>query len=584
MNTITKDLSAAVGAAFEECGYGASHGIVTPSNRPELCQFQCNGAFAAAKKHGVAPMVVAAEVAERLQGGTFCRAEAVKPGFINITLTDEYLAARCAEIALDPFLGVPQTGAGSTVVVDYGGANVAKPLHVGHLRAAIIGEAVKRLARASGMKAIGDVHMGDWGLQMGLVIAQLSEQNPHWRCFAPDFDPEKDTVPPLNVDELNDIYPEASKRSKTDAEFNEKAHRITAELQAGHPAYTAVWREIMRVSVDDLKRNYGRLRVSFELWYGESDAEKYVPDMMEILRSSGFLRFSDGAQIVDVEEPGDTAPVPPVIVKKSDNSNMYATTDLATLLQRERDFSPDEIWYFTDKRQNLHFKQVFRCAKKTGIVPEKTGLFHMGFGTMNGPDGKPFKTREGGVMRLSELLDSVTAAALSKLKDSEFVQEGDQTALAEKVGIAALKFGDMINHPTKDYVFDMDKLLSFEGKTGVYLLYTVTRINSILRKAGPGSGEAPPSGVYSASERDLMLTLVMTGDAYEHALAERSPSYICDNAYRTAVAFSRFYHENHILTEQDPVKRSSWLALCRLTGRLLTAQLDVLGIETVENM
>ncbi len=306
--------------------------------------------------------------------------------------------------------------------------------------------------------------------------------------------------------------------------------------------------------------------------------------MMDVLRDSGFLRLSDGAQIVDVEEPGDTAPIPPVIVKKSDNSNMYATTDLATLLQRERDYSPDEIWYFTDKRQNLHFTQVFRCAKKAGIVPAGTGLYHMGFGTMNGPDGKPFKTREGGVMRLSELLDSVASAALSKLRDSEFVSEGDHEALAEKVGIAALKFGDMINHPTKDYVFDIDKLLSFEGKTGVYLLYTVTRINSILKKAGLGGGASALSGPRSDSERDLMLALISTGDAYEHALAERSPSYVCDNAYRTATAFSRFYHENHILSEPDPGKRASWLALCGLAGRLLTAQLDVLGIDTVENM
>ncbi len=586
MNTLIFDLSTAAGKAFSACGYDAGLGAVTASDRPELCQFQCNGAFSAAKQHRKAPLLIAAEVAALLEEEPFiASAEAVKPGFINITLKDEYLASRCAELARDPNLGVPQTRSGRTIIIDYGGPNVAKPLHIGHLRSAIIGEAVKRLALKMGMRVIGDIHMGDWGLQMGLVIAELSLRNPEWRCFAPDFDPETEAVPAMDVEELNEIYPCASKRSKTDEPFNEKAHLITARLQSGHPAYTAVWREIIRVSVEDLKRNYARLNVNFDLWYGESDAEKYVPELLDILSESGHLHMSDGALVVDVAEPEDTAPMPPILIKKSDNSNMYATTDLATILQRERDYHPDAIWYVVDKRQSLHFSQVFRCAKKTGVLPARTELTHLGFGTMNGPDGKPYKTREGGVMQLSELIDSVTSAALDKLKASEFVTASEQKDFAQKVGVAALKFGDLINHRSKDTIFDMDKFLSFEGKTGVYLLYTITRINSILRKADMAmDGTRAPSGIYSPSERELILSLLQTGEAFEHALSDGAPNYICESAYKVAVAFSRFYHENHILTQTDQSIRASWLALCQLARRILVLQLDVLGIQTVENM
>ncbi len=586
MNTVTGDLSRAVGAAFEKCGFDPSIGTVTVSDRPELCQFQSNGAFRAAKEKRMAPLAAASMVAEVLNGEDFiAHAEAVKPGFINITLTDGFLCERCRQISQDPYLGVPQLGEGRTLVVDYGGPNVAKPLHVGHLRAAIIGEAVKRIASACGMKAIGDTHMGDWGLQMGLVIAQLNEEHPDWRCFSPDFEPEKESAEHIDVNSLNEIYPKASQRSKTDEVFSRKAHEVTALLQSGHPGYTAVWKEIMRVSVEDLKRSYDRLNVHFELWYGESDSEKYVPRLMDILRDSGQLVYSDGAQVVHVQEEGDSAPIPPVIIKKSDNSNIYATTDLATILQRRLDFSPDAIWYVVDKRQSLHFTQVFRCARKTGVLPASTELLHLGFGTMNGRDGKPYKTREGGVMQLSVLLDTVTGAAMEKLRESEFVSGSSLEDYAERVGVAALKFGDLINHRTKDYIFDIDKFLSFEGKTGVYLLYTVTRMNSILKKAGtPYSGELWPETVTTDTERELILSIIQAGEAFQHAFEDKAPNHVCECAYRIASAFSRFYHENHILTQPDPDIRRSWLALCHLSRRVLVMLLDVLAIETVENM
>jgi len=582
MNTLIYDLSALMGEAFAKCGYDAAYGQVSSSDRPELCQFQCNGAFRAAKLAKKAPLAVAGEVAEILaQSEIIAKAEAVKPGFVNFDLTDEYLAKRCMEVSCDEHLGVPQLQQGRKVVVDYGGPNVAKPLHIGHLRAAIIGEAVKRIHKACGAEVIGDIHMGDWGLQMGLVIAQMSEKYADWRCFAEDFDPAKEAVNEIDVNELNEIYPYASARSKTDEEFSIKAHRITAQLQAGHPGYTAVWKEIMRVSVADLKRSYERLNVDFEVWYGESDAEKYVEPLLKEL--GGHLRESDGAQVVDVELEEDTAPVPPIIIKKSDGSNMYATTDLATILQRQRDWAPDEILYVVDKRQSLHFTQVFRCAKKAGIVPDSTKLEHLGFGTMNGADGKPYKTREGGVMQLSVLIDSVTQAAREKLASSEFVNEADLDEYARKVGVAALKFGDLINQRAKDYIFDIDKFLSFEGKTGVYLLYTVTRMNSILRKAD-SEVKAAPAAIHGDADRDLMLTLLLTGEAYQHAANEGAPNYICDNAYRIAAAFSRFYHDNHILTEEDAEKRADWLALCALTRRVMIALLECLAIDTVENM
>lgn len=586
MTNIINDLTKIVSEAFEDCGYDKNLGEVSVSDRLDLCQFQCNGAFAGAKQYRKPPFVIAEEVAEKISGNEiFKSVQMVKPGFINITLTDEAILKKAKEITDDINLGIPQADKSDTIVLDYGGANVAKPLHIGHLRSAIIGESLKRIARAMGNKVISDVHLGDWGLQIGLVIAELSERNPHWKCFSPDFDPKKDKVNPIDVDELNEIYPYASKKSKADEVFKEKARAITAELQGGHEGYIAVWKEIMRVSIKDLKENYGKLDVDFDLWYGESDADKYVDELLDILNNKGIMHESEGAMVVDVEEETDKAQVPPVIIKKSDNSNIYATTDLATMIQRQKDFAPDRIWYVVDKRQGLHFTQVFRCAKKAGILPESTELVHLGIGTMNGSDGKPYKTRDGGVMRLSDLLDTVNKAAFEKMSDENFESEEEKREAAQRVAIAAVKFGDLSNHITKDYIFDIDKFLSFEGKTGTYLIYTVTRINSILRKLE--FDEDKPmlfNGIYSDVERELLLNIILSGEAFKHALAERAPSVICDNAYRLASLFSTFYHDNHIMGETDTEKQSTWISLCILVRKLLLKHLDVLGIKAVEKM
>lgn len=586
MKAITQILSEFVSQAFEIAGYDPSLGVVTASDRLDLCQFQCNGAFSAAKQYHKAPFIVAEQVAEVLKSdGIFSKVEVAKPGFLNLTLKDSYLLEHANAIAADPNLGIPMADKPATIVLDYGGPNVAKPLHIGHLRSAIIGESIKRIARAAGHKVIGDIHLGDWGLQIGLVITELQVRYPEWRCFAADFDPAADEIAPLNTALLSEVYPFASKKSKTDEEYAKKAHQATYELQNGRPGYIALWKEILRVSIEDMKGNYEKLGVTFDLWYGESTADRYVPRLMNILAEKNLLTESDGALIVEVADPEDKAPMPPVIVRKSDHSSNYATTDLATIIQREEDFHPDKIWYVVDNRQELHFTQVFRCAKKAGLVPPRTELEFLGFGTMNGADGKPYKTRDGGIMKLEDMIATVTAGAQEKLEASNFVDKADYQDIARKVGVAAIKFGDLINQRSKDYVFDLSKFFSFEGKTGTYLLYTITRINSILKKAGvPVNQPLPLTGVYTDSERELLLKILMGGDVFQRALAEKAPNYLCENAYQLANSFSKFYHDNHIIDEPDEGKKQSWLALISLVRQVLCKHLDLLGIEAVEHM
>ncbi len=561
MKTIIEALSEQVGKAFEACGYGPELGVVTVSDRWDLCQFQCNGAFAGAKLHKKAPLAIATEVAETLNnnsGGTFT-AEAFKPGFINIVLSDTYLSSLVTQINSDKHLGIPQIGQSETIVIDYGNANVAKPLHVGHMRTAVIGETLKRLAKAMGCRVIGDVHLGDWGLQMGLVIAEMEERG---ICG-------EQTAEALTADALSEIYPFASSKSKEDPEFKKKAKEITVQLQKGHEEYRKLGKRIVDVSVADMKKVYDRLDVHFDLWYGESNSEPYIEELLQILNEQNLMYRSEGALVVDVSEETDKAEIPPVIIKKSDGSNIYATTDLATLIQRQRDFAPTRVWYVVDNRQSMHFTQVFRCAKKAGIIPRETELMHVINGTVNGSDGKPYKTRDGGVMQLSEFLDLVAEKA------------------GEKLAMAAIKFGDLINHRQKDYIFDTDKFLSSEGKTGVYLLYCVTRINSILKKVQEnvdGCAVTDLSGVYSDSERELMLKILLSPECYKQAFTDKTPNDVCESAYQIATAFSKFYHDCHILTETSEEKRDSWLNLCRITRAVLLKHLEVLGIEPVDVM
>ena len=589
MNTITTTLSLLLKEAFEACGYDGALGVVTKSDRPELCQFQCNGAMKGAKLYKLPPFKIATAVTEKLADHpAFLKVEMVMPGFINLTLKNEYLTDYINETAADPAKGMPQLLAGKKVLVDYGGPNVAKPLHIGHLRSAIIGESIKRISLAAGGDAFGDTHLGDWGLQMGLVITELRERHPDWRCFAPDFDPEKDTVPPIDVKELNEVYPCASGKSKTDPEYSRVAHEVTAELQKKHPGYYALWKSFMEVSKADMKGIYDRLNVDFEYWYGESDAEDYVEELLALLEEKNLLEESEGARVVRVSREDDNAPMPPVIIKKSDNSNIYATPDLATMIQRRRLFDPDYVWYVVDKRQGLHFTQIFRAEKLAGILKEECACEHLGFGTMNGADGKPFKTRDGGVMQLNALLDTAYEKALASLDPAKFRDEEHRKEVADRLSVASVKFGDLINNRSKDYVFDFDRFLSCEGKTGAYLLYTVTRITSLLAKAERESLEIPAhldvTVDLSPAEKELLLTLADVGEYFEQAVTERAPNYIAEAAYRIASAFSVFYHDDRILSEEDGAKKANRLALCRMTKEKMEFLTYLLGIETVDVM
>ena len=573
MKSITDQLSEILGNAFTKAGYEAKYGQAVISGRPDLCQFQCNGALPNAKLFKKSPMVIANEVVSLLADDAMIeKVEVAAPGFINIILSDEFLVSYLTQVFNDSHLGIPQAEHNEVVVLDYGNPNVAKPLHVGHLRSTIIGESLKRIIMATGRTAIGDVHLGDWGLPMGLVLAELDER------YGTD-------IPTLTTDMLNEIYPFASKKSKIDESFLEKARTFTAQLQKKDPYLTEIWKKMIQLSVDDIRITFDRLNATFDYWYGESDSSNYVPELLNILRDKKLLTNSEGAQVVMIAEDDDKSTIPPVIIIKSNGSEGYATTDVATIIQRQRDFNPDKIWYVVDHRQNLHFTQVFRTARKAELVPNNTELTHLCFGTVNGKDGKPFKTRDGGVMQLSELLDSVTEYAYQKMRTSNVSDEHERRENAEKIGIAAIKFGDLINHYSKDCIFDIDKFMASEGKTGVYLLYVIARINSILRKIPTVELlEKKINGIYSDSERDLIMVLSLSGIAFVNAYNEKAPNIVCENAYKIAVAFSKFYQENHIINEENMEKKQSWLTLCEITKRVLEKHLYVLGIESVERM
>ena len=587
MKTIINKISEILGNAFSQAGYDVSYGRTTVSNRPDLCQFQCNGAMVGAKAYKKNPLQIATEVIEKMDKALFDKVEVVPPGFINMTLTDEAILEVIKEMNDDTDLGICKNSDNETVVVDYGGPNVAKPLHVGHLRSAIIGEAIKRMAKALGYNAIGDIHLGDWGLQMGLIITEYAEQNPDSLYLDEAYTGEYE---PLNItmDYLNEIYPKASKRSKEDEKYMARAQQATFDLQNGRRGYMALWEEIMRISVNDLKKSYDKLNVNFEYWYGESDADKYIPDMVDKFIKDGYAYESEGALVIDVEKPDDKAPMPPILIRKKNGSQIYATTDLATIVQRIEDFNPKMILYVVDNRQGLHFEQVFRCARKTGIVSEDVILEFDGFGTMNGKDGKPYKTRDGGVMKLSDLIDNVYNAALEKMIDAKTdldLSEEDKKDIALKVGISALKFGDLINYRAKDYIFDLDKFMSFEGKTGPYLLYTMVRLNSILAKAKERGYEVGSIGLPKTDvERDIMLKVSTLNEVFWQSFNDRAPSGICENAYQIAALANRFYYENKILAEEDEKRRGNLLALSEFILKILKLHMDILAIDVPEKM
>ncbi len=579
-------------AAFADCGYEEKYAKVVLSNRPDLCEYQCNGAMAAAKAYKKKPIDIAAEVAGKLdiQGekAIFSEAQALMPGFINLKLSPEFLAGYMNGMRAEEKLGSEDAEKPETIIVDYGGANVAKPLHVGHLRAAIIGESIKRMGRFLGHHVIGDVHLGDWGLQMGLIIEELRDRQPDLVYFDEDYQGEYPEEAPFTIGELEEIYPAASAKSKADPAFLERAHAATLKLQKGYAPYRAIWRHIMNISVADLKKNYANLNVEFDLWKGESDAEPYIEDMIQMLIDKGLAYESQGALVVDVAKETDTKEIPPCLIRKSDGASLYATSDLATIVEREQDFKPDRYIYVVDKRQGMHFEQVFRVAKRAGIVREDTPMIFLGFGTMNGKDGKPFKTREGGVMRLETLIKDIDQAVLARIMENRTMALKEAEETAKKVGLAALKYGDLSNQASKDYVFDVDRFISFEGNTGPYILYTIVRIKSILAKYGEQGGNAEEEKTILApagsTEKGLMLQLARFNEAVQTAFAETAPHKICQYVYELANACNSFYHETKILAEEDAARKESYIGLIILTRRVLEACIDLLGFEAPERM
>ena len=577
-------ISREVSGAFSAAGYDEAYGKVTVSNRPDLCEYQCNGALPAAKVYHKPPMAIAEDVAAQLAGNAnFERVEACRPGFINLRLSPASLADYLEKMRTSERFGVEPDPAACRMIIDYGGPNVAKPLHVGHLRSAIIGESLKRIFRFFGNDVVGDIHMGDWGLQMGLIIAELRERHPELPYFDEAFAGEYPAEAPFTIADLEEIYPAASAKSKADEAFAAKAHDMTRRLQEGDRGCRALWEHIMRLSVADLKKNYSRLDVDFELWLGESDAQPYIEPMLGIMQDKGLAQRSDGALVVDVSEPEDTKQIPPCILLKSDGATLYATTDLATLLQRMGDYQPGRIYYVTDKRQNLHFEQVFRAARKAGIVPPEVRLDHLGFGTMNGPDGKPFKTREGGVMRLERLIAEITEFVEKKIEDNQVVGDAERPETARKIAMAALKYGDLSNQPTKDYVFDLDRFAAFEGNTGPYILYTIVRIKSILSRAESADALCVRAAL-SPEEKAMQLVISRLADNLEFACRDSAPNLICAYIYELAGAVNKFYHETRILTEPDPEKKAGFLAGIALAKSVLETCIDLLGFEAPDKM
>ena len=594
MKTLIDLITEQVTNAFTGQGYDAKYGKVTLSNRPDLCEYQCNGAMAAAKEYKCAPFMISDKIAQALaENELFKSVESVKPGFINMKVSPAYLAKYVSDMKADEGrFGCDKAAHPKTIIVDYGGANVAKPLHVGHLRSAVIGESIKRIGKFMGHHMIGDVHLGDWGLQMGLIIVELKERKPDLVYYDESYTGEYPKEAPFTISELEDIYPTASKKSKEDEAFREAAMEATSQLQAGRRGYRALLAHILDVSVTDLKKNYDNLSVSFELWKGESDAQPYIPDMVQMMKDKGFAYMSEGALVVDVKEDTDTKEIPPCIILKSDGASLYSTTDLATIVMRMQDYNPDAIIYLTDQRQSMHFVQVFRCARKTGLVGPDVELTHIGFGTMNGKDGKPFKTRDGGVMRLEYLLDEINEEMLKKItenqkeKENLDISEEEAKQTAKTVALAAVKYGDLSNQASKDYCFDIERFTSFEGNTGPYILYTIVRIKSILKKytAKNSLPDAPILGAHSASEKNLMLVLSRFNAMMENAYEEKAPHKICAYIYELANAFNGFYHETKILSEEDPQVQASYIGLLVLTKNILETCIDVLGFSAPDRM
>ena len=581
MTSLAMELTRAAGEAFAAEGLDPAFGLVQASDRPDLAQFQCNGALAAAKAAKTNPRVIAQKIAARLDGDArFAKVTIAGPGFINLDLTDASLNALIARA------GEAVAPNGKTALIDFGGPNVAKPMHVGHLRSSVIGDCLQRLFRANGWRVVSDIHLGDWGLQMGQLISEVEARAIAPLYFDAAFKGPYPEQSPVTMEDLEELYPAASAACKADPTRLEKARRATVELQDGRPGYRALWRHFIAVSEAGLAREFDALGVRFDLWKGESSVHDLIAPMLQDLKARGLAEMNEGALVIPVAEDGDKKPMPPLLLVKSDGGVLYGTTDMATVVERMRDQHPDLILYVVDHRQHGHFEQVFRAARKTGISGRAL-LEHAGFGTINGPDGKPFKTRAGGVMKLYDLIAMAVVEAKSRLAEqglgADYSPE-ERESIARQIAVATIKFADLSNHRTTDYIFDLERFSKFEGKTGPYLQYATVRIQSILRKArdeGFGLGTA---AIHSPEERALILQLLSLEDAMLAAEQKRAPNILCDYAFTLAQNFSRFYAAHHILSEPDADLRASRLGLCAKTLSVMISTLDLLGIAVPERM
>lgn len=592
MQSLVTILDNTVGAAFEALGSKSSYGRVQSSDRPDLAEFQCNGAMIAVKKGEAGsperknPRAFGEEVASLLkEQEIFESVEVAGPGFINLKVTPKFLASYLHELGKDPRFAIEEADSGKTVLVDYGGPNIAKALHAGHLRPALIGDSLRRIVKFAGYNTLGDVHLGDWGTPMGMILSELEERHPDWPYFDSKFEGEYPEESPVTMKDLEELYPQASEACKKSPERMERAKTVTVALQNKSPGYYDLWKHFVAVSIAGMKSNYEQLSVHFDLWKGEADVHDYIEPMVAAFREKGLAEESEGAWIFPVAKEEDKKKIPPLILYKKDGAVLYSTTDLATIVEREKLFSPAKIIYVVDQRQHLHFEQIFRASRLAELVPDSTELIHAGFGTMNGADGKPFKTRDGGIMRLEELISSAETKAMERMQEAKLAESmspEEQQTVAHTLAIGALKFADLINPRTSDYVFDIDKLVSFEGKTGPYVVYQAVRVKSLLKRAG--SFELTHELTVSPEAKALALLLTELPDKFHLALTNYTPHSLCEYSYRLAQEFSKFYAHCHILSEEDEGLRTSYLALSELTLKQLELTLSLLGISIPERM
>ena len=581
------ELSDSAASAFVAEGFDASAGRVNASDRPDLADFQCNGALAVAKAAKANPREVAGKIVTHFTDDARLKGlEIAGPGFLNFVLSEGALSVRANALAGDARLGAPKVADARKVIIDFGGPNVAKPMHVGHLRTAVIGESLKRIFRFLGDEVIGDAHFGDWGYQMGLLITAVSDEQPDLPYFDAAFAGEYPTEAPVTLEDLERLYPYASNKGKEDEVYRNRAKAATRELQQGRKGYRALWSHFVVVSREALIRDYGALGVTFDWWKGESDADPYIEGMIADLKTKGLLEADQGAQIVRVARDDDKKDVPPLLVVSSEGSSMYGTTDLATIVQRKVEYQPDLTLYIVDQRQSDHFEQVFRAAYLAGYA-EAGHLEHAANGTVNGVDGKPFKTRDGGTLKLHDLISLAVKAAEFKLKESELgldLSDSEFQDITQKVAIAALKFAELSNHRLTNYIFDLDRFMSFEGKTGPYLLYQAVRMKSILRKAGEQGLAAGEITVTEPAERELVLLLDGFDNALKETYLKRAPNILADHVYRLAQGFSKFYANCPVLVGEDAVLKASRLELVSLTLKQLELGLDLMGLSAPEQM